>query len=450
MAKALFDYQEWGAQWMAPRRRAGNFDQMRVGKTPQTIRALDLRGARRGWVVCPAVARENWCNEFANFQLIDRRIVKGTQIHDLIAWMRRKFDVLITSYELAARWTREIHDQCMVMDFVVYDEGHYLKTGNSQRSQTLLGPEASGKGGLSMWAHCGYWLTGTPLLKDPIDIWTFLRWVGETELDRDAFCARYFTSEARRYSAAQYPIEALLPELRAMIERSSISRTLAQVQPHLPKVFLTEYLIDGDTEEIKQLLLAHPGLDDAVRRALEDGVPLSKIHADAVPTLRRLIGEAKAVPYAGMIAGELKSGLDKIVIFGIHKEALKTIRDYLNKHDLRCVLINGEVGERERVAAIRDFQEDPNTRAIALNMRSGGQAISLTAGAALDVFESDWAPGMNAQALMRIQGITQTRTMRGRFITLARSIDVQVNRVLRDRTAAIAATDGRGMTAMAD
>jgi SNF2 family DNA or RNA helicase len=40
------------------------------------------------------------------------------------------------------------------------------------------------------------------------------------------------------------------------------------------------------------------------------------------------------------------------------------------------------------------------------------------------MFESDWSPAGNAQAIMRIHRVGQTKTCRARFITLANSIDV--------------------------
>ena len=48
--------------------------------------------------------------------------------------------------------------------------------------------------------------------------------------------------------------------------------------------------------------------------------------------------------------------------------------------------------------------------------------------------ESSWVPGENAQALMRLQNMNQTRKVAARFIGMADSVDQQVQRVIRRKT----------------
>lgn len=88
--------------------------------------------------------------------------------------------------------------------------------------------------------------------------------------------------------------------------------------------------------------------------------------------------------------------------------------------------------------AVRAFQDDPDCRVFIANIRAGGTGLTLTAGASIDMFESDWAPANNAQALMRVHRIGQTRNVQARFITLAESIDVIVNDVVERKTRNIA------------
>ncbi len=53
------------------------------------------------------------------------------------------------------------------------------------------------------------------------------------------------------------------------------------------------------------------------------------------------------------------------------------------------------------------------------------------------MFESDWSPGTNAQAIMRVHRVGQTETVRARFISLANSIDEVVTGTVARKTAAI-------------
>jgi hypothetical protein len=63
--------------------------------------------------------------------------------------------------------------------------------------------------------------------------------------------------------------------------------------------------------------------------------------------------------------------------------------------------------------------------------------LTLTAAAHIDMLESDWAPASNYQAIKRVHRITQTRNVRARLITLANSFDVDVQRIVADKTAAV-------------
>ncbi len=236
----------------------------------------------------------------------------------------------------------------------------------------------------------------------------------------------------------------MMPELQALIGNNSIRRRLADVGHQLPPIMLTNYLIDGDSQAVTDLLRQHPGLDKAIIKALEAG-GLHGLPDDNIATLRRLIGEAKALPYAQVLLGELESGLDKVVVFGIHRTALLTLTQYLGRKGVRVGLINGDTPERDRVTLVNSFQTEASMQVLALNIRSGGTGLTLTAAAMTDMLESDWAPYVNAQAIKRIHRISQMRTCRARFITLANSFDAVVNKILAEKTASIAEIEGEAV-----
>lgn len=434
---SLFPYQDEGARFLASRERAALLDKPGVGKTAQAIRAADLVGGRRGIVVCPAAVREGWRGEFAKFSTQRRTICKGTSIHDFQAWRTGLFDVLVTSYEMAAKWSRYVQDDCEPVDFLILDEAHFLKNDETSRSKALLGPHADGVGGLAQWAIHAWWLTGTPVPNDPIDIYTMLRFVKAMPLHKAAFTKRYFISRPRTYGSVQTARPDMLQELRSLIANNSMCRTIEQAGVQLPPLFVTTYEVDGDTAAVREMLLQHPGLDVQIRQALEDGRQLSNLDAPHIATLRRLIGEAKAVPYAAMLLGELEGGLDKMVVFAHHTAALHTVRDYLWRHGIRAGCVMGETPEKERQSVMQAFQSEPDYRVLLCNIRAAGTGLTLTAASRLDMLESDWAPAANYQAIKRVHRITQTRTVQVRMITLANSFDVDVNRIVAAKTAAV-------------
>ena len=165
--------------------------------------------------------------------------------------------------------------------------------------------------------------------------------------------------------------------------------------------------------------------------------------------LRRLLGEAKALPYGRMLLGDLEGGVDKMVVFCAHTRAAEVLKAYLLDHNIQCVLINGATNEAHRQAYMTAFQEDPTVRVLIGNIRAAGVALTLTASCHIDMLESDWSPAANWQALKRVHRLTQTRSVRARFITLADSFDEVVNRIVAEKTERIGALEGQPMLAMA-
>ncbi len=122
------------------------------------------------------------------------------------------------------------------------------------------------------------------------------------------------------------------------------------------------------------------------------------------------------------------------------------MRYALEAHGFNCVTVNGSTPEKQRIEAVRAFQEDPDIFAFLGNLKAAGTGLTLTAGADIDLFESSWSPADNAQFLMRVHRIGQEKTVHARFISLANSIDEIVSETVARKTAAIAKIDGGGMS----
>lgn len=443
----LFPYQETGADFLARRERAGLHDEMGVGKTAQVIRACDLRRAKRVLVVCPAHLRSNWVKEFAMFAHVPRRVARCRNLHDLIAWQRGRFDVLTMSYEQATSWRQKFFDDADIFEVLACDEAHYMKNDGAQRTKAVLGENSDGSNGIMQFAAQYWHITGTPMSNDPLDIYTFLKSVKATTMGKTSFIRRYFNSRVKTYGSSQSAKAEMLPELQQLIRANSLRRMQEDVGIQLPPIFLTETLLDGDNRAVLELLSEHPGLESAIIQAVNEG-GLSFLDAQHIATLRRLVGEAKAVPYAQLLISELNNGLDKAVVMGVHRTALQHVQNALARANIRSVLVQGGMSDMQREACVTAFQADPACRVFIGNIKAAGTGLTLTASAALDMLESEWAPASNAQALKRVHRLTQTRSVRARFITLAGSLDETVNRIVAQKTADIAAIEGVAMNAI--
>lgn len=449
MPQSLMPYQEAGAAYVASRDRCGLHDEMGVGKTCQIVRASDMMMARRGIIISPGIVRSHWVNEFNKFSYLKPRVCKGMDIHDFLAWQRGRFNILVTSYEMATKWAERIVESREDLDYVALDEGQYLKNTGSQRSKAILGEEYDGIGGIIERAAHVWDVTGTRIPNDPVDVYTFLKMCRALgTMTQNQFIKYFFKPMRSSFGVRTEILPERLAELQALIDNNRIRRLEKDVEPQRPPVFLTDTTVDGDTKAIIDLFKDHPGLAHNIETALEQG-GLSFIDAQSIMELRRLIGEAKAVPYAHMLYEEFMCGAKKRVVFGYHVSCLETVRDFLWSKKINCVLVNGSVSDKQREANKLAFINEPTCMAYLVNMRVGGAGLDGLQHASCDVdlLEVDWSPGNNAQAIKRVARKGQTQTVRGRFITLARSFDETVNRIVARKTANIANVEGHAMMA---
>jgi SNF2 family DNA or RNA helicase len=390
--------------------------------------------------------RENWIKEFKKFSTYDLKICKGQNIHDFVAWSRGRFDVLITSYELATKWRVDFAKRGEFLDFLAFDEAHYLKNSSANRTKSLLGEEASGKDSLVEWAEHAWHVTGTPMANDPLDIYTFLRFAKAFDMSETEFVRTFYDKQQGAYGARHYVKAEMVPTLQQLIQNNSIRRTHSDVGMYLPPIWMKEVIVDGDTKEITDLIMQHPGLEQSIVDAIELG-GLSFLDAAHIATLRRLVGKSKVVPYAQMLKWELDSGAGKRVVFCIHTEPLRYLQNYLYKHGYDAVVAYGLTSEQERQEAVYRFMNDPNCKVFIGNIKVAGVGLTLTESCEIDILESDWSPAGNAQAIKRVHRYGQRQDVTARFITLSKSIDESVNRIVAGKTASIAKIEGHAMTA---
>jgi SNF2 family DNA or RNA helicase len=213
---------------------------------------------------------------------------------------------------------------------------------------------------------------------------------------------------------------------------------------------MLEMRMYGQDAHIRKLIAEHPDLDEAVRQAAVDGTldQLSQ-EIEYIARLRRLIGEAKAPPFAEELVVRLQGGLEKAVVMCWHTVAGQIVADTLAKHGIESVFIRGDVSPTERKANIDRFQSEPKCRVVIGNIRAAGTNITLTAASDIFMLEQSWSPADNMQALMRVHRIGQTNRVNATFVSLADTIDDVVVATLAEKTADIAAIDPTAFQLMA-
>jgi hypothetical protein len=180
-------------------------------------------------------------------------------------------------------------------------------------------------------------------------------------LTQGVFCKRYFHEFKKTYGSRNTPREDKVEELKRLILEQRHAPHAEGSRPGVPADLHHGHHDRRRHDRHRRIAAAvsrprwrHP-------RGAADGRPvvLGRQH---IATLRRLVGEAKAIPYAHMLFEELQSTDQKYVVMGTAQAALRGVQDFLSARGITSVLVNGETPERHRAPLIEAFQQDPRVR----------------------------------------------------------------------------------------
>lgn len=100
----------------------------------------------------------------------------------------------------------------------------------------------------------------------------------------------------------------------------------------------------------------------------------------------------------------------KVLIFSQFKTTLDILETYaVDLRGWKACRIDGSVAQEDRYAQITSFNTDKSYNLFLLSTRAGGQGINLTAADTVILFDSDWNPQQDLQAMDRAHRIGQTK-----------------------------------------
>jgi SNF2 family DNA or RNA helicase len=337
------------------------------------------------------------------------------------------------------------------------DEVHYLKSTEADRAHFVLGKRANG--GLVHTADRVWCLSATPAPNHAAELWILLRVFGATSLSYEAFEKKFCEGRNTPYGFKPTGTKNV-DELRALLAPIMLRRTKKEVRPDLPTATFSDVVVEPTELAIDELEMAFTsyigdprGLkgieqDIAPVRALleqqfaaaqteEEKLRVFSNSIDNTSTLRRYIGMLKVGAVADLVKSELDNGLEKIVIFAIHKAVIEGLRDRLAAYG--PVTLYGGTPAAKRDRHIHSFNNNEKCRVFIGNIIAAGTNISLAKGASdVLVVESDPVPGNNAQACARVDDPEQKNPIFVRFVGLAGSYDEQLARSLARKTSELA------------
>ena len=422
-------------------------DEMGLGKTIQAIGVMNTTAnLKRVLVICPASLRLNW-----------KREIEKWITHDLTVGVAQGKSwpgtaVTVVNYDVLKNFKKQI--SATTWDVLIVDECHYLKNPKAARTKHVLGywdkklkQEVPG-----IEATRKVFLTGTPVVNRPIELWPLVKALDPQGLGRGwkgyvtRYCAGYEDTYGWNVKGASN-----LSELQDRLRETFMVRRLkADVLTELPakRRQVIELPPNGAIGAVK----AEQKAWAATQEMLEDlraAVELAKAseeeadYAKAVEALREgekaafnemsKLRHATALAKVPYVVEHLLNATDKVVCFGHHRDVIGQIVEALREAGEKVVVVTGDTPMQARQDAVDAFQNDSSVRFFVGNIQAAGVGLTLTAASHVVFAELDWVPGNMSQAEDRCHRIGQTSSVLAQHLVLEGSLDARMAKVLVEK-----------------
>lgn len=429
----LRDYQLLGVNWMAhlwSRDENGILaDEMGLGKTVQTISFLNYMFHEQKvygpfLIVVPLSTSENWMMEFKQWApemnvicyIGNRQSREMIRAHEFYqqGGVKLKFNVLVTTYELVLKDRAELGG--IKWQYLAVDEAHRLKNSQSQLHEALQGFNTSNR----------LLITGTPLqnnIKELSSLVNFLMPsldISEWDVNID----EKDDQESQKDKIAQLHTQLkpyMLRRLKKDVERSLPSKTerilrveLSSMQMHYYKSILTKNfaaLSHGTEKQKKQWLNIAMELKKASNHPylFPDAEPKTD---NKVELLKGLVTNSGKMVLLDKLLTRLKSDGHRVLIFSQMVMILDILSDYMSMRGHPYQRLDGSMRPELRNKAIEHYNApDSPDFVFLLSTRAGGMGINLVTADTVIIFDSDWNPQNDLQAMSRAHRIGQTKSV---------------------------------------
>ncbi|KAH8099849.1 SNF2 family DNA-dependent ATPase [Cristinia sonorae] len=436
------DYQLQGLNWMVSLHHNGLngilADEMGLGKTLQTISFLsylkhyrDIHGPHL--VVVPKSTLQNWAREFANWTPdVNVAVLTGTKEEraEIIAnrLIPQKFDVLVTTYELCLRESSSLKK--FSFEYIVIDEAHRIKNSDSVLSKIVRSFMSRGR----------LLITGTPLQNSMQELFSLLNFICPEIFsdysDLDSFLHKDEASAEGDEEKSKKVVEALHKILRPFLLRrvkSDVEKSLLPKKEINIYVGLTEMqrkwyrsVLEKDIDAVNGLT----GKKEGKTRLMNMVMQLRKVTchpylfdgAEPGPpytTDEHLVENCGKMVILDKLLKSMKAKGSRVLIFSQMSRMLDILEDYCLFRQYKYCRIDGGTAHEDRIVAIDEYNKPDSEKFIfLLTTRAGGLGINLTTADVVVLYDSDWNPQADLQAMDRAHRIGQTKQVYVfRFIT---------------------------------
>lgn len=412
-----YPYQIEGAKFALQRASTLIADEMGLGKTIQAL--LVLRHTHGTClIVCPASIKLNWLREI------------------------RKWCPERESFVTISSWASLHKVKDKTFDLVIADESHYAKNPDSKRTKNMKQ--------ICLKAGRKVFLTGTPILAHPIDIFSLID-MAKHPLAKNwhFFARRYCGMYQDNFGNMAFGEPKNLDELKENLKGFMIRRVKSEVLDFLPPKVRSLLDLEIEDEYIKALIMAE-GVASNRSQITEKKKKLFEKHNIEFNQLAKVRSELGVVKAPAVIERikEMMEEVESLVVFWTHRKPLHMCMEALQEFNPVCVV--GDMKVEERQEAVDLFQKG-KARVIFLTFGAGAEGITLTKAQNMIMAELDWTPSKLLQAEDRCHRISQKGSVHIEYITFAKSIDHKILRSLMKKTSIInQILDGEDLSSLAE
>lgn len=394
-------------------------DEPGLGKTIISVGLVNKdESLCRVLVICPASLKLNWVKEIKKWGTRPGEIhlerVDGRETQEVlgvgkrVVWHVINFEALQRVDVKSREW-----------DLLIVDEAHSLKNPKAQRTLEVLGGRSkAGERFLEIPAGKRLFLTGTPVLNKPVELWTILR-----ALDPTRWKSSGWLDFVKRYCAGSrvngfWDVSGAsnMVELAEILSKTVMIRRLKKEVLDLPEKLKKTVILEAGEEE-KEVL----GVEKEAYEARSAGGVFEDV---AWSTLRKGVGMmkvGKVVARAMEVLGEEEC----VVIFAHHRAVVDGIREALKKKKVESVALVGGMTVEAKQEAIDAFQEG-RVRVFVGSLLAAGVGITLTRASRMLIAEIDPRPGMMDQVEDRIYRIGTTKGVTIEYLVYEGSVDARL------------------------
>jgi SNF2 family DNA or RNA helicase len=321
---------------------------------------------------------------------------------------------------------------------VAIDEATTIKTPTSNRTKNIL----------SLSKHCKYRriLTGSPVTKSPLDLYSQCQFLDPWLLDQHSyytFKARYSICKKIQVNGRQVEIVVGYRNLGELSEKikSFSKRILKEDCLDLPEKSYVKHYVELTKEQqkvyqqMKKEAIAF--LDGKMQSSATVMTQLMRLHQITCGHFTSDDGTIKDLPCQRL--NELMDILEKIegktIIWSHYTHDVKRIIKEIKRvyGDDSVVDYYGQTDTDSRSKNIKKFQTDDKCRFFVGTTHTGGYGITLTAGSNMIYFSNGYDLEKRQQSEARIDRIGQTKKMTYIDIMTQDTVDERIVKALRNK-----------------